>query len=674
MRIKGAILTLAIALSLACLYQLSFTWVTYRVEQKAKDYANGDLKKEAYYLDSVSGKPVYNFLFLKKYTYKETKERMINLGLDLKGGMNVVLEVSVVDIVRSLSNFSSDTTFNKAIELAKELQKSSQDDYITLFGRAFNQLDPNAKLAVIFHTLELKDKVKLESSNAEVLQVIRKEADDAIDNSFAILSSRIDKFGVVQPVIRQLDTKGRIEVQLPGIKDQERVRKLLQGTAKLEFYETYDNTVIFNSLVQANTKVKEHLDAAKPEAKADTAKTIAQKPDTTSKSNLALLNQIKSDTTKTADSLSRAGNNMPIFSILTPNVSQDGQPQPTNLIGFAEVKDTATINGYLSLKQVRQLFPNDIRFFWSNKPSDRFQDKDGESLNLFELWAIRAKDGRPVLTGDVITNAYPDYGQNQASPEVNMVMNAEGAKAWARITKENLNKCIAVVMDQVVFSSPSVNTEITGGVSQITGMADYNEANDLAIVLKSGEMPAPAKIVQEEIVGPSLGQESINNSMLSFIIAFVLVLGYMIFYYNRAGWIADIALIINVFFIIGVLASLGAVLTLPGMAGIVLTLGMAVDANVIIYERIREELRHGKGLKLAITDGYKNAYSAIIDGNVTTLLTGVILFIFGSGPIQGFATTLIIGILTSLFSAIFISRLIFERLLSKTRKFLSLFQ
>lgn len=671
MRIKGAILTLAIALSLACLYQLSFTLVTLRVEKKAKDYANGDYKKELHYLDSVSGKVVYNFVWLKKYTYKETKERMINLGLDLKGGMNVVLEVSVVDIVKSLSNNSKDTTFNKAIERAKEMQKSSQDDYITLFGRAFEQINPNGKLAVIFNTFELREKVSLTSTNQQVLDVIRKETDDAIDNSFNILSSRIDKFGVVQPVIRQLDTKGRIEVQLPGIKDQERVRKLLQGTANLEFYETYDNVDLIDELDLANRRVRDFLAVNKP-ATVDTLKVQAKadvKPDT-SKSGLALLNKIKGDTAKTADSLN-LGNEAPLFAVLQPNVNpQTFQPIAGSKIGFAQTKDTALVNYYLGLPQVRQLFPNGIRFYWSNKPSEmKFQGKDGNDIVMYDLHAIKpTKDGRPVLTGDVVTSASPEYGQNKSSAEVSMGMNAEGAKRWALITKENLNKCIAVVMDEMVFSSPVVTQEIAGGNSSISGMENYNEASDLAIVLKSGKMPAPARIVQEEIVGPSLGQQSINASMLSFIIAFILVLGYMIFYYNRAGWIADIALMVNVFFIIGVLASLNAVLTLPGMAGIVLTLGMAVDANVIIYERIREELRHGKGLKLAISDGYKHAYSAIIDGNVTTLLTGVILFIFGSGPIKGFATTLIIGILTSLFTAIFISRLIFEQLLSKNKE------
>jgi SecD/SecF fusion protein len=387
MRIKGAILTLAIALSLACLYQLSFSWVTYRVENKAKEYSNGDFRKEVYYLDSVSNKVVYNFLFLKKYTYKDCKERMINLGLDLKGGMNVVLEVSVVDIVRSLANFSSDTTFNKAINLAKEMQKNSQDDYISLFGRAFQQIDPNAQLAVIFNTFELKDKINLKSTNAQVLDVIRSETDDAIENSFNILRSRIDKFGVVQPNIQQLETKGRILVELPGVKEQERVRKLLQGTANLEFYETYENTDVFNGLIEANSRVRTYLAANKNAVDTIVAKTaatpVASTPDTSAKSGLALLEKIKPDSALKNDTLPDLSNEAPLFSVLRPSVTQDMQPLGSSRIGFAETKDTARVNYYLNLKQVRQLFPNNIRFLWSNKPSDMsFENK---------------ADGTPVL-------------------------------------------------------------------------------------------------------------------------------------------------------------------------------------------------------------------------------------------------------------------------------------
>lgn len=663
MQNKGAIRLFAILFALVCLYQLSFTWVTARIEKKASDYAKGDYKKEYAYLDSVSGQVVYN-LGVVKYTFRDCQERQLNLGLDLKGGMNVVLEVSVVDILKAMSNYSTDSTFNKAIERAKILQQSSQDDFITLFGKAFEQINPNAKLAAIFSTIQLKDKVKINSSNREVLSVIQEETDAAITNSFNILRSRIDKFGVVQPNIQQLETKGRILVELPGIKEQERVRKLLQGTANLEFWATYENSELYSSLLQANTVIKNlqtPVDTTKAIASADTLKVEAKKDTTKS---LALLDKIEGDSTKkdSAAMMNQMMQDYPLFSKLRPNVTGENQLGGGSLIGHASVKDTSDVNTMLNMKQVRALLPRDVRFMWEMKPIKG-------STNVFALHAIKAntRDGRAPLDGSVITDARSEFGDNRAEATVSMSMNVEGAKIWARMTKENLNRCIAIVLDNGVTSSPNVNSEITGGNSQITGNFTINEAEDLAIILKSGKMPAPAVIVNEAIVGPSLGEASIKAGFISFIIAFVVVLIYMMFYYNRAGWVADIALVVNVFFIFGVLASLGAVLTLPGIAGIVLTLGMAVDANVIIYERIREELRQGKGLKSAITDGYHHAYSAIIDGNVTTLLTGVVLFIFGTGPIQGFATTLCIGILTSMFTAIFISRLVFETLLSKNK-------
>jgi SecD/SecF fusion protein len=668
MQNKGAIRLFAILFALVCLYQLSFTWVTSRIEKKASDYAKGDYKKEYAYLDSVSGRVVYN-LGVVKYTFRDCQERQLNLGLDLKGGMNVVLEVSVVDILKAMSNYSTDSTFNKAIERAKVLQQNSQEDFVTLFGKAFEQINPNAKLAAIFSTIQFKDKVKINSSNSQVLSVIQEETDAAITNSFNILRSRIDKFGVVQPNIQQLETKGRILVELPGIKEQERVRKLLQGTANLEFWATYENSELYNSLIQANKVIKDlqaqgstAIDTTKSIAKTDTTKAEAKK-DTASKS-LALLDKIQGDSTKkdSAAMVNQMMQDYPLFSKLRPNVTAENQLGGGSLIGHASVKDTADVNTMLNMKQVRALLPRDVRFLWEMKPLKG-------TTNVFALHAIKAntRDGRAPLDGSVITDARSEFGNNKAEATVSMTMNVEGAKIWARMTKENLNRCIAIVLDNGVTSSPNVNSEITGGSSQITGNFTINEAEDLAIILKSGKMPAPAVIVNEAIVGPSLGEASIKSGFISFIIAFVVVLIYMMFYYNRAGWVADIALVVNVFFIFGVLASLGAVLTLPGIAGIVLTLGMAVDANVIIYERIREELRQGKGLKSAITDGYHHAYSAIIDGNVTTLLTGVVLFIFGTGPIQGFATTLCIGILTSMFTAIFISRLVFETLLSNNK-------
>jgi SecD/SecF fusion protein len=668
MQNKGAIRLFAILFALVCLYQLSFTWVTSRIEKKASEYAKGNYKKEYAYLDSVSSQVVYN-LGVVKYTFRDCQERQLNLGLDLKGGMNVVLEVSVVDIIRAMSNYSTDSTFNKAIARAKLLQQSSQKDFVTLFGQAFEEINPNAKLAAIFSTIQLKDKVKINSSNREVLSVIEKETDAAITNSFNILRSRIDKFGVVQPNIQQLETKGRILVELPGIKEQERVRKLLQGTANLEFWATYENSEIYSALLQANKIIKDlQVESKKPAVDStkvsatDTSSASVAKKDTTK--SLALLDKLQGDSTKKDSTamVSQMMQDYPLFSKLRPNVTGDNQLGGGSLVGHASVKDTADINAMLTLKQVRALLPRDVRFLWEMKPS-------GGTTNVFALHAIKAntRDGRAPLDGVAITDARSEFGNNKAEATVSMSMNIEGAKIWARMTKENIGRCIAIVLDNSVTSSPVVNSEITGGNSQITGHFSINEAEDLAIILKSGKMPAPAVIVNEAIVGPSLGEASIKAGFSSFIIAFIVVLIYMMFYYNRAGWVADIALVVNVFFIFGVLASLGAVLTLPGIAGIVLTLGMAVDANVIIYERIREELRAGKGLKSAIADGFHHAYSAIIDGNVTTLLTGVVLFIFGTGPIQGFATTLCIGILTSMFTAIFVTRLVFETLLSKNK-------
>jgi len=693
MQNKGAIRLFAIAFAVVCLYQLSFTWVASRVEKKAAEFANNyvkkqfpdkiaatdeitkafieaeKLKKENHFIDSISGEVVYN-LGIKKYTFKECRERTINLGLDLKGGMNVILEVNVIDIIRSLSNFSTDTTFLKAIDRAKELQKNSQDDFVTLFGKAFEQIDPNAKLASIFSLpMEMKGKVDFNSSNSQVLAVLTKETNDAIDNSFNILSTRINKFGVVQPNIQQLGTKGRILVELPGIKEPERVRKLLQGTANLEFWETYENSEIYPSLVEANKKIKElkaaeviTVDSITPKVIAETKAEVKD----TAKSGLALLEKIEKDSTKLgSDSASLPGNAIkeyPLFSILQPN-ARENQLAPGPVIGYASIKDTAQVNSYLSNPQVRSLFKNDVRFYWSAKPL-----KGDKTESIYELLVIKAKglDGRPPLDGTAVTSARSEFGQNQAVATVSMTMNAEGSKTWARMTKDNIGRCIAIVLDNYVVSYPRVKQEISGN-TQIEGDFTINEAGDLAIVLKSGKMPARAEIIQGAIVGPSLGEASVKAGLASFKIAFFVVLIYMIFYYNRAGWVANIALIVNAFFIFGILASLNAVLTLPGIAGIVLTLGMAVDANVIIYERIREELRAGKAIRTAVTDGYHHAYSAIIDGNVTTLLTGIVLFIFGSGPIQGFATTLIIGILTSLFTAIFISRLVFEGILSRNK-------
>lgn len=681
MRNKGAIKLLAITLALVSLYQLSFTYVTRKVEKAAAVYATGEdgkvnAAKEFAYLDSMRTEVVFNFIGIRKFTFREVKEREINLGLDLRGGMNVTLEVSSEEIVKALSNYNKDTTFVRAVNTAREMQKTSSDDYITLFGRAFENIDPNGRLAAIFTTVELRDKVNFNSTNAEVLSILRAETESAIDNSFNILRSRIDRFGVTQPNIQKLETQGRILVELPGIKEPERVRKLLQGTANLEFWETYENSEVYGFLLEANNKIKEienaerALQAGKiieveevPVAQTDTSETETTKSETDD----SLLDLIGTKDTAVVGGLTpdQMAIDFPLFNVLTPSTTPDGQLMGGSVIGLAQARDTAKVNRYLSMPQVKQLFPRDIRFYWGVKPP-RY-DKTG---NFFELHAIKvtSRDGRPSLDGDVITDARAEFGQNQATAEVTMAMNAEGAKTWARLTKDNVNRCIAIVLDSYVYSAPRVNQEIRGGRSQITGDFSVNEAQDLANILKSGKLPAPARIISEAIVGPSLGQEAINSGLSSFIIAFFVVLLYMIFYYSRkAGLVADIALVVNIFFIMGVLASLGAVLTLPGIAGIVLTIGMSVDANVLIYERIKEELRSGKGLRVAVSDGYKNAYSAIIDGNVTTLLIGLILYILGTGPIKGFATTLVIGILTSLFCAIFITRLIFTWFLDRNK-------
>ena len=692
MQNKGAIKFFAIALAIVCLFQLSFTFFSKRVEKKArvfslneearnqaKQLAKGDATleltkfdsiskaRERYYLDSMSNQTVYNIL-VRKYTYQECKERELNLGLDLKGGMNVTLEVSVVDIVKALSGYSTNPVFTKAIDLAVQKQRNSQSDFVTLFGESFKEVDPNAKLAAIFNTVELKDRVNFNSTNEEVISVIRQETKGAIDRTFNILRTRIDRFGVAQPNIQQLQTAGRILVELPGIKEPARVRKLLQGTAQLEFWETYQFADLVPYFEDANKRLASVTETDTTAVSTDT--TVAIKKDTTAvaeadSAKSSLLDKI-SDTSATDQqkkSFEKYAKENPLYAYLNPAIfpDKDGKyfPGQGATVGYAMIKDTARVNRML--REVKGVFPRDVKLAWTVKP-------ENDRPEVLELVALRvtSRDGNAPLGGDAVVDARQDYDPN-GRVEITMLMNPEGAKTWKRLTADNIGNQIAIVLDGYVYSAPRVNGEIPNGRSSISGNFTIEEALDLANILKAGKLPAPARIVQEEIVGPSLGRESINAGLASFVIAFVLVLIYMILYYSRAGLVADLALVTNIFFIFGVLTSLGAVLTLPGIAGIVLTLGMAVDANVIIYERIREELRAGKGLRLAVTDGYNNAYSAIIDGNVTTLLTGIVLYIFGSGPIQGFATTLIIGIITSLFTAIFISRIIFERLLNKNK-------
>jgi SecD/SecF fusion protein len=666
MQNKAAIIVLAIALGLVSIYQLSFTGATYKVRKEAKAYSKGDLVKETHYLDSIATLPKEKWSFLGN-TFKECQKKELNLGLDLKGGMNVILEVSVQDILKALSNYNPDKTFNAALVKAKELQKASQSDYLTLFGKAFQEADPNAKLAAIFGTVELKEKINFNSTNEQVLKVLESEVDGAITNAFNILRTRIDRFGVVQPNITQLTTKGRILIELPGQTNPKRVRELLQGTANLEFWETYENSEIIGYLSQANNLLKEiQANTEKSAAKASEAKGKSEISDTTKKDQ-SLLDLINKDTAKVAEATTREGFTLqnPLFGILLPRVTSEGQPLPSCLVGLASSKDTAQVNAYLKMNQIKALFPRDLKLMWSQNPF-----KQDPTKSLYELHAIKitTRDGRPPLGGDVITSARTSTGVS-GDVKVDMSMNGDGSKTWARMTRENIGRCLVVVLDGYVRSYPRVQNEITGGSTEITGDFTIEEADDLANILKSGKLPAPAHIISDTIVGPTLGKESINSGFVSFVIAFALVLAFMVFYYSKsAGTIANIALITNVFLLFGVLASLNAVLTLPGIAGIVLTMGMAVDANVLIYERIREELRAGKGMKLAIADGYKHAYSAIIDSNVTTILTGIVLYVFGTGPIKGFATTLVIGILTSMFTAIFVTRIIYEGLLKRDAK------
>ncbi|MDA9897970.1 protein translocase subunit SecDF [Flavobacteriales bacterium] len=662
MQNKSFVSLFAIVFSVVCLYQLSFTWIAKGVEKDAVEYSNGDELREKAYLDSVASEPAYN-IGLKNYTYSECKSRELNLGLDLKGGMNVTLEVSVVDVIRAMSNYNKDETFNAAIRAAIDKQVDSQDDFVTLFGQSFADLSPEGKLASIFYTPELKDKISSTSTNDEVMGVIRIEVEDAIDRSFNILRSRIDRFGVSQPNIQRLEGSGRILVELPGVKDPERVRKLLQGTAQLEFWETYENTEILGAIDQVNAYLKSQV-VVEEEVVEDAQETAEETSIEEDFDTDLAIEDLSTNSEASSDSAALSAEQFskenPLYAVLFPNLNQSNQPNEGPVCGISSIKDTAQVNAYLNMDEVKNILPRDVRFVWTVKP----YDPEGRFVQLVAL-RVTSRDGKAAMEGDVVTDARTDFGQLNGSPEVSMAMNAEGARMWKRLTADNIGKSVAIVLDDYVYSYPTVQAEISGGRSQITGNFTINEANDLSNILKSGKLPAPARIIEEAIVGPSLGQEAIDSGLRSFIIALSIVLLYMMFYYSFAGLVSNVALLANLFFVFGVLSSLGAVLTLPGIAGIVLTIGMSVDANVLIYERIREELLNGKGLKLAVSDGYKNAYSSIIDANVTTLLTGIILYIFGSGPIKGFATTLVIGILTSLFSAIFITRLILQWRLEK---------
>ena len=653
MQNKGLVRFLAACLALVCAFYLSFSFVTSHYDKAAKEYAAGDAVKEYQYLDSIATKKVWF-----GYTLKECREKEINLGLDLKGGMNVTMEVSVPDILDALSGHNESANYKEALALAKQKQKSSGADFVTLFIESYREIDPNAQLASVFSTFELKDKVTLNSTNEQVERVIREEVDGAINNSFNVLRTRIDRFGVVQPNIQRLSQPGRILIELPGIKEPERVRKLLQGSANLEFWETYEASELLPMLAQIN---REFATASATDEEAVEAKPAqAEEAPKAEGDELAdLVDNLGVDSAAIeadqAAQLAEYKKSNPLFAILNPSVNQAGQAYRGPVVGTVHYVDTAKVNAMLNSQIAKAVLPREARFFWTVKAID-------EAGSYFQLVALKAqRDGRASLEGDVITDARADFSQTSAYANVSMSMNAEGAKAWQRITRDNIGKSVAIVLDGFVYSFPTVQNEIAGGNSQITGNFTVEEAKDLANTLKSGKMPAPARIIEESVVGPSLGREAIQSGLWSFVLGFCLILIYMIFYYGWIpGLIADAALFCNVFLLLGILASFSAVLTLPGIAGIVLTMGCAVDANVLIYERIREELRGGKGMRKAIEDGFKGAITAIVDANVTSFLTGAILAIFGTGPIKGFAVTYMIGIVSSFLTAVFITRLLLE--------------
>ena len=656
MQNKGFVRVFAILLTLVCVFYLSFSFVTRHYTSKAKEFAKGDVKVEQDYLDSLANEKVY----FGNWTLKQCREMEISLGLDLKGGMNVILEVSVPDVIKVLADNKTDEAFNQALATAAKQATTSQDDVITLFVREYHKLAPGAPLSQLFATQQLKDKVTQKSTDAEVEKVLREEVKAAVENSYNVLRTRIDRFGVVQPNIQSLEDKmGRIMVELPGIKEPERVRKLLQGSANLEFWETYTAKDVTPYLQAADTKLRAIVASETPAEEADSAATeapaVAQATSTADSLAAALKGENK---TQTAD-LAQIKKEHPLFAILQVNPSGQGP-----VVAYANYKDTAEINRYLSMPEVQAEMPKDLRLKWGVSPYE-YDPK----AQTFELYAIRSteRNGKAPLEGDVVVSAKDEY-DHYGKPAVSMSMNTDGARRWAQLTKQNIGKSIAIVLDGYVYSAPNVNNEITGGNSQITGHFTPEQAKDLANVLRSGKMPAPAHIVQEDIVGPSLGQASINAGIMSFIVALILLMVYMCSMYGFIpGMVANGALVLNLFFTLGILSSFQAALTMSGIAGMVLALGMAVDANVLIYERTKEELRAGKGVKAALADGYSNAFSAIFDSNLTSILTGIILFYFGTGPIRGFATTLIIGILCSFFTAVFLTRVVYEHFMNKDK-------
>ena len=647
MQNKGFVKIFAALLTLVCLFYLSFSFVTRHYTNKAKELAKGDAKVEQNYLDSMANEKVY----FGNWTLKDCREMEIGLGLDLKGGMNVILEVSVPDVIKLLADNKTDETFNQALSNAAKQAVSSQDDVITLFVNEYHKLAPESRLAELFATQQLKDKVNQKSTDAEVEKVLREEVKAAIDNSFNVLRTRIDHFGVVQPNIQSLEDKmGRIMVELPGVKEPERVRKLLQGSANLEFWETYDAREIAPYMQAADNQLRLLLADAATEEVAEEAAPALSTAD-------SLAAALKGETAATVD-MAQIKKEHPLLAVL--QVSNASSP----VIGYANYKDTAEVNRYLAMPEVKENLPKNLRLLWSVSASEF-----DPLAQTFELYGIKMteRNGKAPLEGDVMVDAKDDFDQ-YGKPCVNMSMNTDGARRWAQLTKQNIGKCIAIVLDGYVYSAPVVQNEITGGSSIITGNFTPDQTKDLANVLNSGKMPAPAHIVQEDIVGPSLGQASINAGVISFIVALIVLMIYMCAMYGLIpGMVANSALILNLFFTLGILASFQAALTMSGIAGIVLALGMAVDANVLIYERTKEELRAGKVVKKALADGYSNAFSAIFDSNLTSIITGIILFNFGTGPIRGVATTLIIGILISFFTAVFLTRLVYEYFMNKDK-------
>ena len=645
MQNKGLVICVAILLTLASIFYLSFSVATSFYDGQAATIKDPIARQD--YKDSVK--------YLGLYSYQKCLETQIGLGLDLKGGMNVVLEISVPDVVDFLADHKQDAAYQKALETAKQEEMHSPKDFISLFVDAFHKEAPGHKLAEIFATQQLKGKVSTQSTDEEVEKALREEVASAIDNSYNVVTNRIDQYGVVQPNIQKLEgQEGRLMVEMPGIREPERMRKLLQGSANLEFWETYNNQEITPYLTQLDQRL------ANGETKVDTAATDSTKKVQAKAAATPKFALNKNNAVKGEDAQMAALKKMhPLLSML-----QTIPGDALSLVGYASVRDTAAINKMIYGSLAKQILPSDLKLLWSAKPEDGLNKK-----NVYGLYALKitTSDGRAPLEGDVVTDAKDDFDQH-GRPQVSMTMNSEGAREWAALTKANVGKAIAIVLDGVVYSAPRVNGEISGGQSSISGNFTIEDTKDLANTLKSGRMPAPAKIVQEEVVGPTLGAQSIEQGLISFAIAFVLLMLYMIVMYNFIpGMMANLALIANLFFTLGVLASFQSALTMPGIAGIVLTLGTAVDANVLIYERIKEELKLGKGMKQALNEGYGNAFSAIFDSNLTSLITGVILLVTGTGPIRGFATTWIIGIVISFFTAVFLTRLVFENRVSKDK-------